>query len=119
MRIVHPSATSVRIDRQADEARVRRVTPGHARARIVSAQAVQAPPRRLHLEPGALLPTHMSVPGTLSCEVVDSLRAMGHAAVVSRFAPGGFIGRVHAVMRTDSGWVGVVDPRTSGGAGGY
>jgi gamma-glutamyltranspeptidase/glutathione hydrolase len=49
----------------------------------------------------------------------DSLRAMGHEVATAPWEPGGFSGRIHAVMRTPDGWVGVVDPRTSGGAEGY
>ena len=57
--------------------------------------------------------------GALDAMVVDSLGAMGYAMAVSRFEPGGYIGRVIAIGRVKDGWVGVVDRRTSGGAVGY
>jgi gamma-glutamyltranspeptidase/glutathione hydrolase len=83
--------------------------------RMSLAEAMAAP--RIH---------HQAVPDTLRYEggglapaVVDSLRAMGHAVSPSGYAPAGFIGRVHAVMRVGRGYEGVVDPRTSGGAVGY
>jgi gamma-glutamyltranspeptidase/glutathione hydrolase len=52
--------------------------------------------------------------GGLAQAVLDSLRAMGHAVGPAPWAPGGYSGRVHAVMRMGDGWIGVVDPRTSG-----
>jgi gamma-glutamyltranspeptidase / glutathione hydrolase len=58
-------------------------------------------------------------PGGLGAETVDSLRRMGHAITVARYAPGGYVGRVILVGRTPAGWEGVVDPRTGGGATGY
>jgi len=58
-------------------------------------------------------------PNGLSFATVDSLRAIGHKIEVATFAPGGYVGRVIMVGRTDHGWEGVVDPRTSGGAAGY
>ncbi len=68
----------------------------------------QALPDSLRYEAGGLAPA-----------VVDSLRAMGHAIGVAPWKPGGYVGRVHAIMKTPAGWVGVVDPRTSGEAEGY
>jgi gamma-glutamyltranspeptidase / glutathione hydrolase len=56
--------------------------------------------------------------GALSDAAVDSLARIGQAAAPARYS-GGFIGPAHAVMRVGGGWVGVVDPRTSGGAAGY
>jgi gamma-glutamyltranspeptidase / glutathione hydrolase len=58
-------------------------------------------------------------PDGLGAETVDSLRRMGHAITVARYAPGGYVGRVILVGRTPAGWEGVVDPRTGGGATGY
>jgi gamma-glutamyltranspeptidase/glutathione hydrolase len=80
--------------------------------RMSLADAVAAP--RLHHQ--ALPDTLRYEPGGLRPAVVDSLRAMGHAVAPPDF---GFVGRVHAVMRAPGGWVGVVDPRTSGAALGY
>ena len=78
--------------------------------RMSLADAVAAP--RIH---------HQALPDSLRYEanglrpaVVDSLRAMGHAVGVATWQPGGYSGRVHAIMKTPAGWVGVVDPRTSG-----
>jgi gamma-glutamyltranspeptidase/glutathione hydrolase len=68
---------------------------------------------------------HQALPDSLRYEangldpaVLDSLRAMGHAVGPAPWTPGGYSGRVHAVMKTREGWIGVVDPRTSGLAGG-
>ncbi len=58
-------------------------------------------------------------PGALSPAVLDSLTAMGHGARVAPYGRHGYIGGAHAVMRVGGGWVGVVDPRSSGGAVGY
>lgn len=68
----------------------------------------QAWPDELHYEPNGL-----------SFATVDSLRMIGHRIEVATFAPDGYVGRVIMVGRTDAGWEGVVDPRTSGGAEGY
>jgi gamma-glutamyltranspeptidase/glutathione hydrolase len=68
----------------------------------------QAWPDVLHYEPNGL-----------SFGTVDTLRMMGHRVEAATFAPGGYVGRVIMVGRTDQGWEGVVDPRTSGGAAGY
>jgi gamma-glutamyltranspeptidase/glutathione hydrolase len=68
----------------------------------------QAWPDSLRFEPNGLAPA-----------VVDSLRAMGHAVGEAPWGREGYSGRVHAVMRVRGGYVGVVDPRTSGGAAGY
>jgi gamma-glutamyltranspeptidase / glutathione hydrolase len=68
----------------------------------------QAWPDVLHYEPNGL-----------SFATVDTLRTMGHRVEAATFAPGGYVGRVIMVGRTDDGWEGVVDPRTSGGAAGY
>ncbi|HJU64602.1 MAG TPA: gamma-glutamyltransferase, partial [Gemmatimonadaceae bacterium] len=57
-------------------------------------------------------------PNGLAGAVVDSLRAMGHAIGVAPWGKEGFSGRIHAVMRVPGGYVGVVDPRTSGGVAG-
>ncbi|HWZ59977.1 MAG TPA: gamma-glutamyltransferase [Gemmatimonadaceae bacterium] len=64
---------------------------------------------------------HQGLPDSLRVEaggfapaVLDSLRAMGYAVGI-----GGATGTCTAVMRAPGGWVGVVDPRTSGGAVGY
>jgi gamma-glutamyltranspeptidase/glutathione hydrolase len=68
----------------------------------------QAWPDSLRYEPNGLAPA-----------VVDSLRAMGHAVGEAPWGREGYSGRIHAVMRVRGGYVGVVDPRTSGGAAGY
>ena len=64
---------------------------------------------------------HQALPDSLRYEtnglrpaVIDSLRAMGHAVGAATWQPGGYSGRVHAIMKPQVGWVGVVDPRTSG-----
>ena len=64
---------------------------------------------------------HQGLPDSLRVEaggfapaVLDSLRTMGYAV-----ATGGASATCTAVMRTDGGWVGVIDPRTHGGAVGY
>jgi gamma-glutamyltranspeptidase/glutathione hydrolase len=74
------------------------------------ADAMAAP--RLH---------HQGLPDSLRVEaggfmpgVLDSLRAMGYNVALGEAS-----GTCTAVMRTAGGWVGVVDPRTSGGAVGY
>ncbi len=58
-------------------------------------------------------------PGALSQQVLDSLGGMGHGTRVAPYGRHGYIGSAHAVMRVGGGWVGVVDPRSSGGAVGY
>jgi len=45
---------------------------------------------------------------------IDSLTAMGHKVTTWNYKT-----EVNAIARTDSGWVGVADPRRSGGASGY
>lgn len=45
---------------------------------------------------------------------LDSLAAMGHTIHVWHYKTG-----VNAIARSDSGWVGVADPRRGGGAVGY
>jgi gamma-glutamyltranspeptidase/glutathione hydrolase len=78
--------------------------------RMSLADAMAAP--RLH---------HQGLPDSLRVEaggftpaVLDSLRAMGYAVGM-----GGASGTCTAIMRTPGGWVGVVDPRSYGGAVGY
>jgi gamma-glutamyltranspeptidase/glutathione hydrolase len=83
--------------------------------RMSLGEAVAAP--RLHHQ--ALPDSLRYEAGGLSPAVVDSLGAMGHAVGLAPWKPGGYIGRVHAIMKTRVGWVGVVDPRTSGEAAGY
>jgi gamma-glutamyltranspeptidase/glutathione hydrolase len=63
----------------------------------------QGLPDSLRVEPGGFTPV-----------VLDSLRAMGYAVGFGRAS-----GTCTAVMRAPGGWVGVVDPRTVGGAVGY
>ena len=48
-------------------------------------------------------------------DVVAELERMGHAVE----ARGGFSGQVDAIMRVGDRWVGVTDPRASGGSAGY
>jgi len=74
------------------------------------ADAMRAP--RLH---------HQSLPDTLRFEtgafseaVADSLRAMGH--ILQR---GGGLANANAIMRVSGGWIGVREPRGTGGAVGY
>jgi gamma-glutamyltranspeptidase/glutathione hydrolase len=78
--------------------------------RMSLADAMRAP--RLH---------HQSIPDSLSFErgglnpaVADSLRAMGHAL---KQVPN--LVNINAIMRVDSGWDGVFEPRSRGGAVGY
>jgi gamma-glutamyltranspeptidase/glutathione hydrolase len=58
-------------------------------------------------------------PNGLSFATIDTLRSFGHRIQAATFAPDGYVGRVIMVGRTDAGWEGVVDPRTSGAAAGY
>jgi len=51
----------------------------------------------------------------LSRAVVDSLTAMGYTMKERR----GYSGDIAAITRTPTGWVGVADPRSGGGAAGY
>ncbi|HWZ28737.1 MAG TPA: gamma-glutamyltransferase [Gemmatimonadales bacterium] len=51
----------------------------------------------------------------LSKAVVDSLTAMGYTMKERR----GYSGDIAAIARTPTGWVGVADPRSGGGAAGY
>ena len=74
------------------------------------AEAIGAP--RLH---------HQGLPDVVSLErdgflpsVVDSLTTMGYTTTTW-----GYKTEVNAIARTDSGWVGVADPRRSGGAAVY
>jgi gamma-glutamyltranspeptidase/glutathione hydrolase len=74
------------------------------------ADAIGAP--RLH---------HQGLPDIVSLErdgflpaVVDSLTAMGYTTTTW-----GYKTEVNAIARTDRGWVGVADPRRSGGAAAY
>jgi gamma-glutamyltranspeptidase/glutathione hydrolase len=53
--------------------------------------------------------------GGLRAEVVAQLERMGHT--VRR--RGGYSGEVAGIMRTESGWVGVADPRSGGGSAGF
>ena len=78
--------------------------------RMSLADAMRAP--RLH---------HQSLPDTLQYEagafsdaVADSLRAMGHALQVSRG-----LANANGIMRVSGGWIGVREPRSTGGAVGY
>ena len=74
------------------------------------ADAVAAP--RFHHQ--ALPDIIRSEGGGLSDETIRALEAMGHA--VDRR---GGSGTVAAIQRTAGGWVGVIDPRSAGGALGY
>ena len=53
--------------------------------------------------------------GGLRSDVVNRLEAMGHV-VLER---GGYSGFVAGIMRTADGWIGVADPRGTGGSAGY
>jgi len=52
--------------------------------------------------------------GGLREETIQALTAMGHA-----IDPHGGSGTVAAIQKTAGGWVGVIDPRSAGGALGY
>jgi gamma-glutamyltranspeptidase/glutathione hydrolase len=78
--------------------------------RMSLADAMRAP--RLH---------HQSIPDTLRYEagafsdaVADSLRAMGHALLRT-----GGLANANGIMRVKGGWIGVREPRSTGGAVGY
>ncbi|MBI2407314.1 MAG: gamma-glutamyltransferase [Gemmatimonadetes bacterium] len=78
--------------------------------RMSLADAMRAP--RLH---------HQSLPDTLRYEdgafsdaVADSLRAMGHSLQRT-----GGLANANGIMRVNGGWIGVREPRSSGGAVGY
>ncbi|HUR93635.1 MAG TPA: gamma-glutamyltransferase [Gemmatimonadales bacterium] len=78
--------------------------------RMPMPDAVSAP--RMH---------HQGLPDSLRVEqdgfspaTLDSLRARGHA-----IAAGGYWGDVEAIIRTETGWQGVSDPRRGGGGAGY
>ena len=65
---------------------------------------------------------HQSLPDTLRYETngmteatIDSLRAMGHAVAANR----GGLANVNSILRVGSGWHGVNEPRSVGGAVGY
>jgi len=64
----------------------------------------QALPDQIYFERGGLRP-----------EVVAQLERMGHTLR----RRGGYSGEVAGIMRTSSGWIGVADPRSGGGAAGY
>lgn len=74
------------------------------------ADAMRAP--RLHHQ--SLPDTLRYEPGAFSAAVADSLRAMGHALQVT---PG--LANANAIIRTNGGWIGVREPRSTGGAVGY
>jgi gamma-glutamyltranspeptidase/glutathione hydrolase len=78
--------------------------------RMSLADAMRAP--RLH---------HQSLPDTLryedgafSAAVADSLRAMGHALQRT-----GGLANANGIMRASGGWIGVREPRSTGGAVGH
>ena len=78
--------------------------------RMTLADAMRAP--RMH---------HQSLPDTLRYEagafsdaVADSLRAMGHALQRT-----GGLANANGIMRVSGGWIGVREPRSTGGAVGY
>ncbi|MDQ8155694.1 MAG: gamma-glutamyltransferase [Gemmatimonadota bacterium] len=78
--------------------------------RMSLADAMRAP--RLH---------HQSIPDTLRYEagafsdaVADSLRAMGHALLRT-----GGLANANGIMRVNGGWIGVREPRSTGGAVGH
>jgi gamma-glutamyltranspeptidase/glutathione hydrolase len=78
--------------------------------RMSLADAMRAP--RVH---------HQSLPDTLRFEdgafspvVADSLRAMGHA-----LERAGGLANANGIIRSGSGWIGVREPRSTGGAVGY
>jgi gamma-glutamyltranspeptidase/glutathione hydrolase len=64
----------------------------------------QALPDQIYFERGGLRP-----------EVVAQLESMGHTLR----RRGGYSGEVAGIMRVETGWVGVADPRSGGGAAGY
>jgi gamma-glutamyltranspeptidase/glutathione hydrolase len=64
----------------------------------------QALPDRLNYEHGGLL-----------SETVARLRALGHTVVERR----GTSGQVAGIIRANGTWIGVHDPRSSGGSAGY
>ncbi len=75
------------------------------------AEAVSAP--RIHHQ---ALPDQIDVErGGLPPAVVAGLERMGHT--VRR--RGGYSGEVAGIMRAATGWVGIADPRSGGGAAGY
>jgi gamma-glutamyltranspeptidase/glutathione hydrolase len=73
--------------------------------------AVEAP--RIHQQ--ALPDVVFYERGGLSSAVVDSLTAMGYTMKERR----GYSGDIAAITRTPTGWMGVADPRSGGGAAGY
>ena len=77
----------------------------------MSLQAAMSAPR-IHMQ---AWPDHVEYErGGLEPAVVDSLKAMGYdMTTVGRLA------NANAVMRVAGGWVGVVEPRSTGGARGY
>lgn len=79
---------------------------GMSLAEAIAAPRVhhQALPDQIYYERGGLLP-----------EVVRRLEAMGHVVRERR----GFSGDVSGIMRSATGWIGVADPRSGGGARGY
>ena len=74
------------------------------------ADAMRAP--RLHHQ--SLPDTLMVERGALSAAATDSLRAMGHA-----IQPAGGLANANAIMRVNGGWIGVREPRSTGGSVGY
>ncbi len=78
--------------------------------RMSLADAMRAP--RIHHQ---ALPDSLTFEqGGVSPQVLDSLRAMGHAMRMQRA-----LVNVNAIMRVKGGWEGVPEPRRSGGAVGY
>jgi gamma-glutamyltranspeptidase/glutathione hydrolase len=102
------------------------VVGGRGRSRIITSTLqviINAIDYRMSLADAMAAPRlhHQGLPDSLRVEaggftpaVLDSLRAMGYAVGM-----GGASGTCTAIMRTPGGWVGVVDPRSYGGAVGY
>ena len=74
------------------------------------ADAMRAP--RLHHQ--SLPDTLRYEPGAFSAAVADSLRTMGHALAATNG-----LANANAIMRVNGGWIGVREPRGTGGAVGY
>ena len=74
------------------------------------ADAMRAP--RLHHQ--SLPDTLRYEPGAFSDAVADSLRAMGHALQRTNG-----LANANGIMRVNGGWIGVREPRGTGGAVGY
>jgi gamma-glutamyltranspeptidase/glutathione hydrolase len=102
------------------------VVGGRGGSRIISSTVqviVDAIDYRMSLPDAMAAPRlhHQGLPDSLRVEaggftpaVLDSLRAMGYSVGIN-----GASGTCTAVMRAPGGWVGVVDPRATGGAVGY